>query len=235
MNGESQRKNNGGVVPEDQLCRGWSRTADSPCRQRRVPGSEYCHYHGGKTPKGAAHWNFKDGSHSKVMPPVHLRDRWLALRSDPELAHHKNSIALVDTLLQDVFDHYEEGGSAELWRSLREAWGRLEAATRAGNRRKTREHYQELGLIIERGAAQSRRDKEAIELLEARRRHADSQLKRETADRHVFTYEEAAAFYAALGAAVRRHCTEEQVLAIDRDLGAIATNQGVNRGESRNT
>ena len=232
---DDPRRNNRGVVPEDELCRGWSRTADSPCRQRRVPGSEYCHYHGGKIPKGAAHWNFKDGSHSKVMPPVHLRDRWIAFRDDPELAHHKNSIAIVDTLLQDVFDHYEEGGSAELWRSLRKVWGRLEAATRGGDRHKAREFYQELGLIIERGGTQSGRDKEAIELLEARRKHADSQFKRETAERNVWTYEEASAFYVALGAAVRRQCTEEQVIAIERDLSGLAANHGVDRGEDRPT
>ncbi len=74
---------------------------------------------------------------------------------------------------------------------------------------------------------QASRQAEAVSLLESRRKHADSQLKREMADKHVWTYEEASVFYVSLGAAVRKHCTEEQILAIERDLSAIAARSGV--------
>ncbi len=82
-------------------------------------------------------------------------------------------------------------------------------------------------MVIERGMRQANREREAVGLLEARRKHADSQLKREMAEKHTWTYKEAAAFYVSLGAAVKKHCTEEQILAIERDLSAIAARSGV--------
>ena len=216
------KKNNRGVVPEAEKCKGWSRQRDAPCAQRRKPGSEFCHYHGGANRKGIAHPNFKHGRHSQVVPPVHLREKWDELLGDEELLHHRNSVALVDSMIQDVFNHYEQGGTPVLWAALFSVWGKLQVARRARDKHKSTEFLEELGLIIERGHAQSGREKQVVDLLDARRKHADSQLKRETAERNVWTYEEASAFYVALGAAVRRHCTEEQVIAIDRDLSAIA-------------
>ena len=226
------KKNRRGEVPDAEKCAGRSRQTGLPCKRRRTPGSEYCSNHGGKHRKGIAHPGFKHGGYSKVMPPVHLREKWAALRDDPELLEHKNNVALVDSMVQDVFDHYEAGGTPALWRRLWEAWGRLEVANRAKDPRKAREFYEELGLVIERGMRQSGREHDVVVLLEARRKHADSQLRREIATREVFTYEEAAAFYVALGAAVRRHCTKEQILAIDRDLGAIAAKRDVSNRET---
>ncbi len=204
-------------------------TKRGPCKNTSRMDNGRCSHpaHGGRRAKGIAHPNFKTGEYSKVMPPVHLREKWQALRDDPEIAHHKNSIALVDSMVQDVFDHYEQGGTPELWRRLWETCGKLQVARRARDRPKAAEFGEELGLIIERGMHQANRQAEAVALLEARRRHADSQLKRELADKHTWTYEEAAAFYVALGAACRKHCTEEQILAIERDLSAIAARSGV--------
>ncbi len=222
MSEDPQRKNNRGVVPEGELCQGWSRTADRPCRQRRVPGSEYCHYHGGKNAKGGAHPNYKHGRRSKYRPPPELLGNYRRFLRDPELAHHRNSVAILDAMIQELFDNYDSAGSPALWRRLRGAWGRAEAARETGDEQGWRTAYEKLGLTIERGSAQSGRERQVVKLYEARRKHADSQLKRETAEKHIWTYEEASAFYVALGAAVRRHCTEEQIVAIDRDLSAIA-------------
>ena len=200
------------------LCKNTSRMDNGRCSHPA---------HGGRRAKGIAHPNSKTGEYSKVMPPVHLREKWQALRDDPEIAHHKNSIALVDSMIQDVFDRYEQGGTPALWRRLWDVFGKLEVANRAKDRHKAREFYEELKLTIERGAVQANREHEAVSLLGACRRHADSQLKRVLADKHTWTYEEAAAFYVSLGAAVKKHCTEEQILAIERDLSAIAARSGV--------
>lgn len=207
------------------------RGKNGPCKNTSRMDNGRCNHpaHGGKRPKGIAHPNYKDGTYSKVLPPVHLRDRWTELREDPELLHHTNMVAITDSLLQDVFDHYEEGGTPGLWRQLGAAWQRLEIAQKAGDKHKAREFFAEIGLLIEQGGAQTRREAEALKLMEQRRRHADSQLKRETAEKHTWTYEAAAAFYVALGAAVRRHCTEDQILAIERDLSVVAANRGVHR------
>ena len=216
------KKNRRGEVPDAERCAGRSRQTGLPCKRRRTPGSEYCSNHGGKHKKGIAHPGFKHGGYSKVMPPVHLREKWEQLKNDPELIHHTNSVALIDSMVQDLFDQYEQGGTPALWRRLYEVYGKLQVARRAKDRHKATEFMEELGLVIERGLAQFNRQDEAVRLLEARRRHADSQLKRETADKHTWTYEEAAAFYIALGAAVRKHVPDrEKLMRIDQDLAAL--------------
>ena len=227
------RKNRRGEVPDAERCAGRSRQTGLPCKRRRTPGSEYCSNHGGKHRKGVAHPGFKHGHYSRVMPPVHLREKWDAFLGDEELLHHKNAVAVHDAMIQDVFDHYEEGGTPALWRRLIRVWERYKIARDAKDRHKGAEALAELGIVIESGFAQSGREKQILELYEARRKHADSQLKRETAERNVWTYEEASAFHVALGAAVRRHCTEDQIVAIDRDLSAIAATRGVPHKEDR--
>jgi hypothetical protein len=213
--------NNRGKVPEEERCKGTSRQSGQRCRRRRSPGSEYCILHGGRAPKGGAHPNFKHGKRSKYRPPPELLAKYGRFLRDPELAHHRNSIALLDSMLQDLFDNYDSAGSPALWRELKSAWNRVQSAREAGDELGWRVAYEEVGLTIERGVAQSRREARAVSLLEQRRRHADSQLKRETAEKHTWTYEEAAAFYVALGDAARRHCSEEQLVAIENDLAAL--------------
>ncbi len=221
MSEAPQRKNNRGVVPEGELCRGWSRTAGRPCRQRRVPGSEYCHYHGGKNAKGGAHPNYRHGKRSKYRPPPELLANYGRFLRDPDLAHHRNSVAILDSMLQDLFDNYDSAASPALWRQLRAAWNRAEISREAGDEQEWRLAHEEVGLIIERGVAQAGRERQAVALLEQRRRHADSELKRETAEANTWTFEEASAFYVALGDAVRRRCSEEQIIAIENDLAAL--------------
>jgi hypothetical protein len=214
--------NNRGHVPEVQRCKGTSRQSGERCKRRHSPGSEYCIFHGGRAPKGGAHPNFKHGKHSKYRPPPELLENFEAFLRDPELAHHRNSVAILDAMLQDLFDNYDSAASPALWRKLRSAWGQAEAAREAGDERAWRAAHGEVGLIIERGVAQSGREGRAVSLLEQRRRHADSELKRETAEKHTWTYEEAAAFYIALGEAVRKHVPDrEQLTRIDQDLAAL--------------
>jgi hypothetical protein len=93
--------------------------------------------------------------------------------------------------------------------------------------RTRRDRQARVGLLVERGVAQSGREGRAVSLLEQRRRHADSELKRETAEKHTWTYEEAAAFYIALGDAVRKNVPDrEQLMRIENDLVALAGRSG---------
>ncbi|MDP8952548.1 MAG: hypothetical protein M3N18_09970 [Actinomycetota bacterium] len=227
MSEEVLKKNNRGVVPEGERCRGWSRTAGRPCRQRRVPGSGFCHYHGGKNAKGGAHPNYRHGKRSKYRPPAEMLAAYERFLRDPDLAHHRNSVAILDAMIQYLFDHYDSAGSPGLWRQLRASWGRAEAARGAGDEVGWREAYEEVGLLIERGVAQSGREVRVVSLMEKRRKHADSQLKREMAEKHTWTFEEAAAFYTALGTAVRKNVPDrEQLMRIENDLAALVGRSG---------
>src|ERR671917_1626237 len=104
---EDVASNNRGRVPEQERCRGTSRQSKERCKRRRSPGSGYCIYHGGRAPKGGSHPNFKDGRRSKYMPPP-LVENYERYFNDTDLTHHRSSIVLVDVMVEEALEDWEE-------------------------------------------------------------------------------------------------------------------------------
>jgi len=195
--------NNRGRVPEEERCKGTSRQSKERCKRRRSPGSGYCIFHGGRAPKAAAHPGFRDGRRSKYMPQGMLENYERHL-DDPELTHHRSNIAIVDAALDELFESYSYGSNPGTWKAVRKEYSRMKAAHDAGDRRKAREHFEALGLLVEKGHAHAQQSLTLLRLLEARRKHAAAETKRRLAEERVFTLEQAAAYYSALGSAARR-------------------------------
>ena len=202
--------NKRGRVPEEERCKGTSRQRKRRCKRRRSPGSEYCMFHGGRVPKGGTHPNFKDGRRSKFMPQPEMLQHYLRHLDDPELTHHRDSIALVDVLIDEALEDCEDGGTPELWRGLKAAWRRVEKARARGDAARLGQALDETGLLIERGAKQTQHTTRVINLLERRRKHAVAETKRRQVEGTFFTHEMAAAYYGAMGAAARKHFGRDQ-------------------------
>ena len=206
---------------------------DRLCESQIVFPNGRCKKHGGKSLKGIAHPNWKHGRNSLVSAPTALRDYYEKWLSDPQLIHHRHEAALMMGQLEDLLAHNEQGGTPALWKRMKEAYAQQMAARRAKNYPKAEELWQEIGVILERGVDQATREERMIRLAEAARRHKDSELRRKTVEANTYTVEEAAAFYQALDAAVRRHLfdeskTREDILeAIENDLAAIGGRRGV--------
>ncbi len=228
--------NNRGYVPEQVRCKGTSRQRGERCRRRRSPGSEYCIFHGGRVPRGGAHPFFKHGSRSRYMPEGML-ENFERLLNDPELTHSRESIALVDLLIDEALGDYEEGGTPELWRRLKAAWRKVERARAKGDATRVGKTLDEVGILIERGAGQVQRTKGIVNLLEQRGKHATAETKRRLAEEGTFTYEKAAAYYWALGAAARKHFGHDQVrlTAFINDVTAIVGTSGLAAGNDSYT
>src|SRR5918994_4430570 len=159
--------NNRGHVPEEERCKGTSRQSKERCKRRRSRGSEYCIFHGGRAPKGGAHPAFKDGRRSRYMP-AELFEHFNRFVNDPKITHHHESIALIDVLIQEAWDAFEDGGTPELWRDLRTAWRRVEKARANGNSARLGEALDRVGHLIEQGAEQIDRHVRILKLLEGR-------------------------------------------------------------------
>jgi hypothetical protein len=214
-------------------CCGKLRKKEKLCESNILYSSGRCHLHGGKSPRGIASPNWKHGENSLVSTPTALRDYYQRWYQDPELIHHRHETAMVMGMLQDLLENNEEGGTPALWRRLRELADTLETARRARNRPKQEEAWQEIRVILERGVDQAERERRILSLAEAARRHKASELRRMTVESNTFTVEEAAAYYTALGAAIRRHVLDpdktdmEKLRAISQDMAAIAGSRGV--------
>ena len=220
--------NNRGQVPEEERCKGISRQSKERCKRRRSPGSEYCIFHGGRAPKGGAHPNFKDGRRSRYMPSE-LFEHFSRFANDPKITHHRESIAQIDLLINEAWEDFEDGGTPELWRSLRSAWRKVEKARAKGDAARLKEALDGVGQLIERGADQFHRNERIVKLLERRRKHANSETKRRQTEERTFTHEEGTAFYLGLGEAVRQHVTDPLMLnAIVNEVTAIAGRANIN-------
>ncbi len=143
--------------------------------------------------------------------------------NDPKIAHHRKSIARIDAMVEEAWDDYEEGGTPELWRKLKTAWRKVEKARAGHDTVGFWEALDEVGRLIGRGADQIQRMDRIVKLLDQRKKHANSELKRRQAEERTFTHEEAAAYYTGLGKALRKHVADPEALnAIMNDLATIA-------------
>jgi hypothetical protein len=164
-----------------------------------------CRLHGGKSLKAGAHPRFRDGARSKYRFRGKLHKRYEQALSDPELTHHRDSVAVLDTLIREMTEQWEEGGSPAQWQRLVQLWERFQIAWNSRDRQKVTEGLAEISLILERGSAQSKREIQIVSLLEARRKHADSESRRSLSEGMTFTIEEAEIFYGALRESVEKH------------------------------
>ncbi len=196
-----------------------------------------CKKHGGATPKGAAHPNFKDGKRSRYMPPPDLYERYLGALTDPELTHHRDSVALVDSLIDEMLEGYEFGANPKRWAEVKRLVRRVEAANNAGDRHKAREAFEELLLVVEEGHAHAQKALAIVRLLEARRRHADSETRRRLSEELTFSYEVAVSYYLAMGRLARKHFGHDQarLTAFLNDVTAISGTAGVEDGRQERT
>jgi len=167
------------------------------------------------------------------MPPPKLLLRYQAALNDPELNHHRDSIAMVDSLIGELLEDYEAGAGPGLWKQVQTVYGKLQVAERAGDTKKARELFEELGYVIEQGQRHSNQSERLLRLLAERRKHADSETRRKLSESMVYTVEEAYAFYTAMGLAIRKHVSSEaEQHAILNEIAAIAGDAGAT-GENR--
>src|SRR5688572_15275565 len=112
-------------------CSARKKGTEQQCGHLAVRGRNVCHMHGGHAPRGLAAGRWKDGRYSKALPPS-LAAAYERARQDPELIALRDELALVDARLTDLLAGLGRGSSSDLWDALRMAWGKMEAAQRAG-------------------------------------------------------------------------------------------------------
>lgn len=65
-----------------------------------------CRIHGGKSPSGIAHPNFKTGRYSKDIP-TRLSKGYQEALSDPDLLQLNDEIRLTDSLMSELLERFE--------------------------------------------------------------------------------------------------------------------------------
>lgn len=233
-----------GKPPPEKQCTAMSKRTGNPCEAWAVEGMRVCYHHGGRSPKGAASGTWKHGQHSRYTRlPKRLREGYERAVTDPELTHHRSSVALVDSLVDEMLEEYQYGAAPEMWEQVQRLVRRLEVANNAGDYPRAREAFKELVLVVNEGHGHAQQSLALTRLLEARRRHADSETKRKLSEALTFSYEVAFNYYLSLGTAARRWFGGEpeklrgflnEVTAISNEHGLEARDHvGVGEGDDQ--
>lgn len=101
------------------------------CIKDPLRGKTRCQLHGGKSPSGIAHYNFKHGMYSTVLAGTALGLHYQQARANPALVQLTEQIALVDARVYELFAKMTAGESLTAWTRITTATAALETAFEA--------------------------------------------------------------------------------------------------------
>lgn len=138
------------------------------CKQPGSGNNGRCRYHGGATPSGPAHYNYKHGRYSKYLKGG-IADKYHEAMSEVRLSL-LDDIALTDARMAQAMESM--GGSVlpELWIKMDGIRQRAEAGT--VDRAKA---LRQIMSIIEQGASDARKWSDVTELQEHKRKLIESE------------------------------------------------------------
>jgi hypothetical protein len=135
---------------------------------------EACKYHGGASPKGAEHYNYKHGAYSKWLPSD-LASGYEEYMSDPDRMSLEREMALTRALIADRAQALNAVHSAEAWEQLSKLYGRLERAEAKKDADSYARIKLEMGKIIDAGAGLESTRKELKGLIDQERKLVDTE------------------------------------------------------------
>jgi len=197
----------------DGICLATSKTTGGRCKQKAIPPTTKCHYHGGRSLRGVAHPNFKNGLHTELVQavPKHMREIFVRTMNRDDLVHLRGEISLLEAREYNLLEQLKGGGSAEFWKRLRrlranhdDLRAELEEARSAGERwdqekidraqEKVDGVTDEIMEMIDQGAHEAEVWAEILESVELRRRLSDTERRRLEMLQQVMTPDQALAF-----------------------------------------
>jgi hypothetical protein len=194
-----------------------------PCSQHSMSNGR-CRTHGGKSLIGAASPRFKHGRNSRYSSVLcgTALSRYEDALQDPAHVELKNELALIDALLMDALERSQLGRLGSLWDELLSSWESFRVAERNGDTAAAGRALRRIGEIATEGAAAHRAQVEVVDLIERKRRLAESERRRLLDENQMISAARALAFAGAVVAVVRRHVDDRATLAaISADLAQL--------------
>lgn len=217
-------------------CTATSKRTGVRCEAWRMKGKDVCRSHGGKSLGGPGSPRWKDGGRSKYRAIFEgtALEHYEAARDDPRYVELREEIALLDTLIFQEALKAKIGQSGPLWEDLRRAWDRFQKAADEQVVGEAGRHLQDVGRGIREGARRHAAQREAVDLVERKRRLSDSERRRIVDAQQTVTQQQAMAFVGAVVASVRKHVTDREVLAgIAADISRLVHSEFTSEARER--
>lgn len=163
-----------------------------------------CTIHGGNSPEGVEHYNWKGGRYAKDAGESRQKklDRLL---NDDDLLRLNDNIALIDFRITELFESLKEGGSpGELWKQAVRSWNYLDRAIDSIDADGIDKHTKELGAILEKGIREIATWDEIDKRTETRRKLTDSESRRRKDMQYLVMVEDTVRDYRIIGALARQ-------------------------------
>ena len=221
------------VPPDENRCTATSKQTGERCRRPRCNGTTKCRYHGGNSPRGAAH--YKTGE--KITPLVHkqlpkyskvlpdrLLERYQAGREDSELLAMREELLVMDSRLADLISRVESGESGELWKKIKKSFEDFSAALKAGDSDEIARNLSEMQRLITRGQGDYQTWREVSNVIEQRRKLVESERKRMLEMQQFLSVEQGMTMVLSVAGIVKRYITDpEQLASVSNELASILT------------
>jgi len=210
------------------------RTNGEKCIAVAVKGKDCCVTHGGKTPSGIASPHFKDGRYCKSLP-ARLAETFASDFNDPNHLVNTSEIALYSSRIDDLIKRVDTGESGEIWKSLRATYAVAEKALNDWNRFKGTKRgedgeyeffqaHETMGHLIREGVEDYAAWDEVEKAVEARRRLAETEMKRLEKAGQYITAEKAMNLMAAILGLVKANVSDRQALQkIQKGIDELST------------
>ncbi len=198
-------------------CKAKSKRSGERCKKDAVPGTEVCHIHGGKSPKGIDHPRFKNGSKSRYVPRGNLVERYNEAFDAGVYTEQREEIALTTGMINEVLSKREESAGT-VFRELQKDWNGFEHSRLANDVPKMRAHLDNMGQLIHRGVTAGMQRDEAVKLMDHRRKLVDSETRRLEREKQMMTLEQVMIRDAILLEVLREMLTPEQLHSIRQRL-----------------
>jgi len=144
--------------------------------------------------------------------PARISDHYLTALDDQDLLSGRDSVALADARINDLLSKVNTGETGSIWNNLKTAHYELKRAQVMGDANAGRAAMAEIESLIHKGSSEYQSWKEIFDLIDLRRRLAESEHKRLVSLQQVFTAEQGMKLIRFLIIIIRKHVKDPAIL-----------------------
>ncbi|MHA2084423.1 MAG: HGGxSTG domain-containing protein [Candidatus Thorarchaeota archaeon] len=197
-------------------CGAHSRRTGEPCKNFPMRGRKRCKFHGGKSPIGISHKNFKHGKLCGYLPD-RLVHNFKEASNDPNLLELRQELALVDSRVLELVQGLDKKGNAQQFKELQSAFSYLLELRQSGaNGELLDEAISRMGASIEAGVQNHDIWEDIGVQIDRRQRLTESERKRLSDTHQMISSERLMALLAGILKIIMDHVQDYKVRQVIR-------------------
>lgn len=215
-------------------CGARSKHTGEPCRRWPVKGRTRCPKHGGKSPIGIAHSQFKHGKLCKYLPE-RLIDDFDAASKDPNLLELRQELALVDSRMMELIQMLDKQGNTQHFQDLKLVFDQMESLRASGENGQVLDNaIDRMGKCIQAGINNHAVWDDIGEQVDRRQRLTESERKRLSDTHQMISSERLMTLLAGVLKIIMEHVQDMKIRqAIRLELLQLLPDQHMTRAAKR--